>query len=223
MEGGRISVLPYPLEARNYPYIDRRPGAAGGRSASDPVTVGFVGQVHLRKGAPYFMEVAKRLHGRGIRFVMVGPVYVESSAVARHKDFVDVVGAVPRSRVPDWLRQFDILLFPSTCEGCSSAVMEAMSTGLPVVASPNSGSVVRDGTDGFIRAYDQIDAMAEAVERLASNPSLRMEMGQSASRRAGEFSLDWYGRGLGGVLTELVNPRVSSPIDEGLAVAAPVR
>jgi glycosyltransferase involved in cell wall biosynthesis len=100
-----------------------------------------------------------------------------------------------------------MLLFPSTCEGCSSAVMEALSTGLPVIASPNSGTVIRDGTDGFVRAYDQIEAMAEAVEKLASDPALRLEMGRAASQRAGEFSLDWYGRALGRVLTDLLAAR----------------
>lgn len=203
----RISVLPYPLEAQNFPFVDRRPGKSGNRSASDPVTVGFVGHVHLRKGAPYFVEVAKRLKGRGIRFVMVGPVYIEQAMVDAHKDVVDIVGPVPRSEVREWLRKFDILLFPSTCEGCASAVMEAMSTGLPVVASPNSGTVVRQGTDGFITAYDQVDAMAEAVERLASNPGLRQEMGRSASCRAGRFSVDWYSREIGGLFRRLVAER----------------
>jgi len=206
----RISVLPYPLDAENFPFIDRSPGGARGRSASDPVTVGFVGHVHLRKGAPYFVEVAKRLRGRGLRFVMVGPIYIEQSAVEQHKDVVEIIGPVPRSQVRDWLRRFDVLLFPSTCEGCASAVMEAMSTGLPVVTSPNSGSVVRHGTDGFVTAYHQIDTMAEAVERLASNLQLRLEMGRSASRRAGEFTIDWYSRELGMVLKRLLAPDPAS-------------
>lgn len=207
VEPERVSVLPYPLDAQNFPFIDRTPGGAGGRSASDPVTVGFVGHVHLRKGAPYFVEVAKRLRGRGIRFVMVGPIFIESSAVERHKDVVDVVGAVPRSQVRDWLRRFDVLLFPSACEGCASAVMEAMSTGLPVVCSPNSGSVVRDGTDGFLTPYDEIDAMAAAIDRLASNPGLRHEMGRSASGRAAEFNIDWYGRRIGEVFAQLLSEK----------------
>ena len=194
----KVSVLPYPLKVENYPYAERK------RDGSEPVTVGFVGHVHLRKGVPYFVEVAKRLRGRGIRFVLVGPNYLNQAMVDAHKDVVDVVGAVPRSQVGDWLRRFDLLLFPSTCEGSATAVLEAMSTGLPVVTSPNSGTVARHGTEGFISAYDDIEAMAESVERLASNPSLRLEMGRAASKRAGEFTIDWYSREIGRLLTRLV-------------------
>src|SRR5687768_5655620 len=47
----KVSVLPYPLDTSHYPFVDR--------AAGDPVTVGFVGHVNLRKGVPYFVEVAK--------------------------------------------------------------------------------------------------------------------------------------------------------------------
>ena len=215
VEPQRVSVLPYPLEAENYPVLDRRPGAAGGRSASDPFTVGFVGHVNLRKGAPYFVEVAKRLRGRGIRFVMVGTVCLEPSVVEPHRDAVEFIGPVPRSQVREWLRRFDVFLFPSTCEGSAGSVMEAMSTGLPVVASPNSGTVARHGTEGFIAAYDQIDAMAEAVDRLASNPELRHEMGRAASRRVGGFTIDWYSREIAPLLRQLVvGPAEPSRVSE---------
>jgi glycosyltransferase involved in cell wall biosynthesis len=216
-----VSVLPYPLKAENYPYIER--------CNSGEVTVGFVGHVHLRKGVPYFVEVAKRLRGLGIRFVMLGPIYINSSVVDANKDVVDFVGAVPRSQVRDWLGRFDLLLFPSTCEGSATAVLEAMATGLPVVTSPNSGTVARHGTEGFITAYDQIDAMADAVERLASNPGLRQDMGRAASRRASEYTIDWYSREIGRVLTSLleisrdagVTPRDAVPA--GQRPVAPTR
>ena len=206
VEADRVSVLPYPLDVENYPFIDRRRGTAG-RGATEPVTVGFVGHVHLRKGAPYFVEVAKRLRGKNIRFVMVGPIYLEPTVVDAHRNVVDFVGAVARSQVKQWLRRFDVLLFPSTCEGSASAVMEAMATGLPVVTSANSGTVARDGVEGFITPYDDVEAMAQQIERLAGDEELRHEMGRAASRRAGTFSLDWYSREIGGVFLRLIAQR----------------
>jgi glycosyltransferase involved in cell wall biosynthesis len=197
----KVSVLPYPLDTSHYPFVDR----SQSRAAGDPVTVGFVGHVNLRKGVPYFVEVAKRLKGRGIRFVMVGGVHLEPAVVEANRAFVDFVGPVPRAEVANWLSRFDLLLFPSTCEGSAAAVVEAMASGLPIVCSPNSGSIVRHGTEGYVLPYDQIDAMAEAVDRLASNPSLRLEMGRAASARAGAFTIDWYSRELAGVLTRLVS------------------
>jgi glycosyltransferase involved in cell wall biosynthesis len=171
------------------------------------VTVGFVGHLHLRKGIPYFCEVARRLRGSGIKFVLVGPIYIEQSVADAHRDVVEIVGPVPRPQVVDWLRKFDVLLFPSTCEGSSSAVTEAMASGLPVVCSPNSGSVVRHGTDGFITPYDNVEAMAGYVERLAADAQLRHDMGLSASRRAAEFTVDRYSHEIARLLSRLTAER----------------
>ena len=90
---GRISVLPYPLDATHFPFVNR----AGRRGA---VTVGFVGAVGLRKGAPYFFEVARRLASPALRFVMVGPVQLDAKIAAEKKGPVELVGVVPRLRSP---------------------------------------------------------------------------------------------------------------------------
>lgn len=213
VEASRVSVLPYPIEARNYPLVDRRRSNGNG-----PVTVGFVGAVNLRKGAPYFIEVAKRLKARALRFVMVGPNQLEQPVVDKHTGFVEIVGPVPRSEVANWLRQFDMILFPTTCEGSATALMEAMATGLPVVTSPNSGTVARNGTESFITAYDQVEEMASYVERLASDANLRHEMGLAGRRRVESFGIDWYAGEIGPLFRRLLPERVKGP--ESPAVAA---
>ena len=201
VENSRVSVFPYPLQAQDYPFIYRQ------RTGSEPVTVGFVGQVNLRKGAPYFIEVAKRLRARGIRFVMVGVVQLAPAVVEANKTVVEFVGAIPRSQVMDWLRTFDMILFPTTCEGSATALMEAMATGLPVITSPNSGTVARHGTDGFITPYDRVEEMAGYVERLSTDVNLRREMGLAARRRVETFTIDWFGKELGDLFHRLLSTR----------------
>lgn len=185
---GKITVLPYPIEAGKYQFVDRR-------NRPGPVTVGFIGTVGLRKGSPYFVEVARRLAGSNIRFVLVGPLSVDRKLLEGVPN-LEVVGPVARSEVGSWLAKFDLLLFPSTCEGSPGAVMEAMATGLPVVSTPNSGTVVRSDVEGFIHPYSDVDALAGSVERLASNAALRVEMGAAARRRAEAFNLASYSNGL---------------------------
>jgi len=84
------------------------------------VLVGFVGAVGLRKGAPYFLEVARRSRGSTVRFVMVGPVQLPEAAIKRMSESVELVGRVPRNQAVAWLLKFDMLLFPSTCEGSAA-------------------------------------------------------------------------------------------------------
>ena len=78
--------------------------------------------------------------------------------------------------------------------------MEAMATGLPIIASPNSGTVVRDGVDGWIIPYDQPEIMAQRVMELAKDGEKRVAVGRAARRRAEQFDIDYYGRELAALL-----------------------
>jgi hypothetical protein len=197
----RISIIRYPIEVQEFIAPDRR-GRVG------PLTVGFVGNVGLRKGSPYFLAVARRLRGHGIRFVMAGPIGVSATARDELARDVELAGAIPRSRVRALLMEFDLLLFPSTCEGSAGAVTEAMAAGLPIVTSPNSGTLVEDGVNGFVRKYDDVEGMAHAVERLAADSALRQEMGEAARRAAESCSLRSYGQQLTAVFTGLAGASV---------------
>jgi glycosyltransferase involved in cell wall biosynthesis len=141
---------------------------------------------------------------------MVGPVHLHKSVVAQYAGNVEVVGGVPRSEVAEWLRRFDMMLFPSTCEGSAFVLMEAMFTGLPVVTSPNSGTVARHGQEGFIAPYDDINALAGYLRELVENPDRRFEMGLAARKRCEQFNLDYYSRELSALFHRLVGGRAAS-------------
>jgi glycosyltransferase involved in cell wall biosynthesis len=121
-------------------------------------------------------------------------VFLDTAAVAKHAGEVRLVGNQSRKEIGDWLEQFDILYFPSTCEGSVGAVMEAMTCGLPVVCSPNSGSVIRHGIDGYLFAYDDLDGAAACLERLVRDPELRRHIGRAAHERSRQFDLEAYSR-----------------------------
>jgi hypothetical protein len=197
---GKISVIPYPIDSVAFPFVDRR-----GRDGQ--LAVGFVGSVGLRKGAPTFMEVARRLHSSGVNFTMVGPVELHRQIIDAYKGQVELTGGVPRSGVREWLERFDIFFLPSTCEGSAGAVMEAMATGLPIVTSPNSGTVVREGVEGFLCACNDIAGFARRLERLRDDAELRLSMGRAASKRAQTLDLDYYSRSLHGLFRELISRR----------------
>ena len=111
---------------------------------------------------------------------------------------------MPRGQVEKHLSQFDIFFFPSTCEGCAGSVLEAMDTGLPIISTPNSGTIIRDGIEGHICAYDDIDNFERHIRRITEDADLRLTMGLASRRRVESFSLDWYCNALGGLFTNLV-------------------
>ena len=64
-------------------------------------------------------------------------------------------------------------MFPSLHEGSAFTVFEALASGLPVVTTPNAGSVVRDGEEGYIVPIRDVPALMDRILRLYENVDLR--------------------------------------------------
>lgn len=90
------------------------------------------------------------------------------------------VGQCPYTEIHKLYHEADILLFPSYREGCPLAMTEAMSCGLPVIASDCSGipELLDDNVGGFLCTPGATEEFAEKINRLAAAPGLRREMGE---------------------------------------------
>ncbi|MDN5850995.1 MAG: glycosyltransferase family 4 protein, partial [Nitrococcus sp.] len=127
----------------------------------------FVGDGPLRS------EVERRITERGLT------------------DYFTLVGS--SNRVADYYSAADIFVLPSRLEGMSNAILEAMASGLPIVANRVGGNpeLVVDGTTGLLCRPGAPDDMVAAMERLISDHSVRAAMGGMARARAvADFSID---------------------------------
>jgi glycosyltransferase involved in cell wall biosynthesis len=68
--------------------------------------------------------------------------------------------------------------------------------GLPVICTPQTGSVVRDGVDGFIIPARDPAAIAEKLTRLADDPTLLAALSENAHRNSADYTLEKYGERL---------------------------
>jgi sugar transferase (PEP-CTERM/EpsH1 system associated) len=97
-----------------------------------------------------------------------------------------------RADVADVLRAFDLFALPSRAEGISNTILEAMATGLPVVATDVGGNqelVTKD--TGILVSRDDVDALANAIIHYASNPGRAIAHGRAGRERVQEqFSID---------------------------------
>jgi glycosyltransferase involved in cell wall biosynthesis len=192
----RIATVPYGLHD----------GWLDGANEPVPGRVLFVGSVGLRKGSHHLAAAARLLRRRRVacEVRVVGPARAE---VIRHSAFdgPHYVGQVPRSRVRDEFRRADVLVLPTLCDSFALVHLEALACGVPVITTPNCGSVVRDGVDGFIVPIRDPEAIADKVELLVADRALRDRMGQSARERAKEFTWERYGERLLGALGRLAH------------------
>jgi glycosyltransferase involved in cell wall biosynthesis len=95
--------------------------------------------------------------------------------------------------MPDLYRRASVFAFPSIEEGSALVSYEAMASGLPSVVTPNVGSLVEDDKHGIIVEPRDVDAIVEALERLASNPDVRRRMSTNARETVEAYTWERYG------------------------------
>lgn len=181
-------VVPYGVDLPVAAPLNRPPAAPRSR----PLRVLTVGTVCLRKGAPYLAAAAKALAGRA-EFRVVGPVALTPYGSGELQSRVDLVGPVPRSEMAAHYSWADVFLLPSLCEGSATATYEALSQGLPVVTTFNSGSPVVDGETGFIVPIRDVESMLDALEALAADRGKLAQMSEAAIRQSRSLTVASYG------------------------------
>ena len=165
--------------------------------APRPFRALFAGQVSLRKGLPYLLEAWHQLRWRDAELWIVGAETPETRPIlARWSDLAGVRLIAHTPGMAELMRQCDLFVFPSLEEGSALVTYEALACGLPVVTTPNAGSVVRHEREGFIVPIRDAPALAEALRRLRDDTELRAEMSRAARVRAGEYPWSRYQAGL---------------------------
>jgi glycosyltransferase involved in cell wall biosynthesis len=154
-----------------------------------PIRFAFTGMVCARKGMLRLLRVWKRLSLRKAELHLYGTVkpdvrekLADVTGVYTY-GFMDITGELAKNHV---------FVFPSSLEGSSKSVFEALACGLPVITTPNSGSVVRHGIDGYIVGPEDEEALGEAIKTLYENHRLRNKMSANARHRAEEFTWNAY-------------------------------
>ena len=197
--GERCVVVPYGVEMGNMAVEEDSPVRS---QPHTPIRVLTVGTVGLRKGSPYVLEAARRL-GSEARVRLVGSVDVQPPAQQNLAEATELTGRVPRSTVRDHYQWADLFLLPSICEGSATVCYEALANGLPVICTPNTGAIVRDGVEGFVVPIRSAEAIVEAVRHFVNTPETYRTMSERAQRRAKEKgSLDAYAKRLTATVQE---------------------
>jgi glycosyltransferase involved in cell wall biosynthesis len=193
-----VSVVPYGVDARFAPG-PRRPELAARHGLTGKTVVLFLGGLKARKNLFLLLDVwrevvAARADCR-LLVAGAGPLREALAARARAHGVAETVvftGYVPEREKPAHYNLADVFVFPSAMEGFGLAIGEAMSSGLPVVAS-NRGSIpelLADGEGGFLCDPGQPAAFVARLLALLGDPALREAFGR-ANRARVERRFRW--------------------------------
>ncbi|WP_186298373.1 glycosyltransferase family 4 protein [Extensimonas perlucida] len=171
---GAIEVIPNGVDTGRF-------SPAVGEPTDGPLQVLFSGNLTRRKGADLLPEIA-RLAGPDVE------IHYTTGARAGIGDprwaGLKAIGRVPHADMPALYRQFDVLLLPTVREGMSLALLEAMASGLAVVASDAASNpeLIERALGGLLCPVGEPEAYAAALRTLAADRERVRRMGQHNRR-----------------------------------------
>jgi len=127
---------------------------------------------------------------------------------------VFMLGFKNQTTLPDIYGMADILVLPSSQENWGLVINEAMASGLPVIASDKTGAsadLVNSGENGFVYPCGDIDALAEAVRKLATDPKLLQRMSTRSLEIIKDFGYEKCVEGILKALDSVIGPRRCQP------------
>lgn len=195
----KLVVIPNGIDLASYTLRDAAMENAGARVANQPVRLISVGRLEHVKGVDTLIEAASLLARKQSDcpwlLTIVGDGSLRSAleanvlerGLASHITFLG-----DRQDVPALLAQNDLFVLASRAEGMPNAALEAMASGLPVVATTVGGTpeVVVDGATGLLTPPNDPAAFAGALATLLAQPAVAQRMGLAGRARVEEhFSL----------------------------------
>lgn len=178
-----------------------RPTGAGraalpGSPFDDPryFVAGTVGRMMTVKAQPILaqafvraLDIDPSLRGR-LRLVMVGdgPLRAEARSILESAGVADLAWLPgERADVAEVMRALDAFVLPSLAEGISNTILEAMASGLPVLATRVGGNaeLVADEESGRLVDAGDVDALAQGLVAMAGDPARSAAMGWAGRRR----------------------------------------
>jgi len=187
----KLIKMPYGMDIKKFISKERYP------KKGDKIKFIFVGSIQLRKGIQYLLQAWKELKLENAELIIVGRIWPDAQDVIKKYSKVKNVKFVGFAKPEDLLRSADVFISPSLEEGSALTCYEAMASGLPLIATYNTGSIVRDKKEGFIIKAGDVKEIKNKIKYLYDNPKKIEKMGKAARKYVENFLWDDYGRKLG--------------------------
>jgi starch synthase len=158
---------------------------------TDTLTVLYVGSISVRKGIRYLVEAFKNISHPKKKLILVGPDTNDGSlkGVGLTADIV-FTGILKGKQLEAAYESADVFCLPSIEEGLALVLGEALSFGLPIIATCNTGAddIITDGNEGYIVPIRNSEAIRQKLQVLADNPELMNQIRHNAYMKAANLN-----------------------------------
>lgn len=160
-------------------------------AGSDTFTVLYVGSISVRKGLRYLIQAFEKLDHPEKKLIIVGPENTPNGiADITIPTGVEFTGVLKGNDLQAAYQSANVFCLPSIEEGLALVLGEALSYGVPIIATENTGAddIITDGNEGFIVPIRQATAIAEKLQLLADDKVLYNTMKMKATKKAQSLS-----------------------------------
>lgn len=152
--------------------------------------IGFVGELREKKGLSSLLYgYAQLTKKKPASLLVVGEVrdgedkkFFDEFRNINNQLPITLTGQVPHNDLPAYYSLMDVFVHPSLRDGMPNALLEAMSCGKPVIATPVGGAldVIEDGKNGMLVNVNDANLLAEKIQELLDDPEKRKSLGKAA-------------------------------------------
>jgi glycosyltransferase involved in cell wall biosynthesis len=182
----KIAVVPLMYASKNT--VDHAKSYPDKFTLERPLKILFLGSLIIRKGISVLLEAVKSMQGLPVEFWFVGDKGVKLPGELTQSKQVHWIGPVDRSETSRYFQMADVFILPTLSDGFGLTQLEAMSYGLPVIASRNCGEVVQDGTNGILLHEVSGENITQAFMHCLDNPEILQHWSKNVLMTVKAFS-----------------------------------
>ena len=154
-----------------------------------------VGRLSVTKRVEILIDAVDILSRQGcqifLKIVGGGQMQPKLKQIVNEKqldNIIEITGRIDAEDMPNIYRQNDIFISASKLEGMSNAMLEAMASGLPIIAARCEGTEELIAGNGLVIENATAEEIAKAIKKLIDDPQLRNQMSIAARQKAQQFT-----------------------------------
>ena len=179
-----IKVVPYGVDVLKFQYVKRE--------EQDFFNVIFIGSLNQRKGISYLLEAMRKLSN--VSLTIVGRGIFDENLLSGYDFPIEVFKNVTQDVLIEKLQKAHCFVLPSILEGFGQVILEAMATGIPVIATENTAAldVITNAKDGFVIPIRNTQEITTIINELQTNFSLVNSIGYQAHLTAQKYNWEKF-------------------------------
>lgn len=154
----------------------------------------YAGNISFGKGIHLLLDAWREIHSDNTELWLIGNINLPKSVLTGLPDSVKVLPRIPHAELMKIYHQVDVFVHPTLADGFGMVIAEAMSRGLPVITTHNSGGadLIDEGENGMVIHPESKESIINALKWCIENKYKLIEMGRSAQHKASTYPWSEY-------------------------------